>query len=217
MVMDRVPVGSKSRGPVYNHLSDGGGNNIELRTSPSLYAPYKDNTTGSDIGLLNGHENHPSARFRSSTTSPHLALQQAPSLEPSSHSAEKKEFVEEPEETRSSNSRHKGSWWPEIISWIISFLCMVAVVVVLLRYNKGPLPEWWFGMTLNTFLTIMSITATTVLAVPLANGISQLKWIHFYERKAPIVDMQIYDDASRGFWGSLYFLKAMCFDHLHGG
>ncbi|KAI1081460.1 hypothetical protein F5B20DRAFT_65613 [Whalleya microplaca] len=49
------------------------------------------------------------------------------------------------------------------------------------------------------------------MLVPVASCISQLKWSHFSLYPRRLVDLQLFDSASRGPWGSAVFLWNLCF------
>jgi Protein of unknown function (DUF3176) len=108
----------------------------------------------------------------------------------------------------SGSSKHLngGSWTVEIISFVIALLSLAAVVGVLVHYNGKPLPSWPTGMTLNTLIALLTAIANAGLASPLQQGLSQLKWINFKRESRPLTDMEAFDDASRGIWGSIRLL-----------
>ncbi|KAE8448337.1 hypothetical protein EG329_009581 [Mollisiaceae sp. DMI_Dod_QoI] len=53
-------------------------------------------------------------------------------------------------------------------------------------------------ITLNTIIALLTAVANGTLAVPLSNGISQLKWDQFKKNSTPLTDMDLFDQASRG-------------------
>jgi hypothetical protein len=96
-------------------------------------------------------------------------------------------------------------WQWEFGAFIFSMGCFAAVVGVLASYNTRSLASWnfVFGITLNTLVAILSTLSRTALLVPVASCISQLKWIHLVTAPRSLRDVQVFDDASRGPWGSL--------------
>ena len=104
-----------------------------------------------------------------------------------------------------SGSFHWGDWRWEIASALFSFLCVVAIIIILKVYQERPLSNWHFvhNITLNTVVALLSTLSRTALIVPVASCLSQLKWIHLVRSPRPLREMQIFDDASRGPWGSL--------------
>jgi Protein of unknown function (DUF3176) len=108
----------------------------------------------------------------------------------------------------SEGSKHLdgGSWTVEIISFILALLSLAAVVGVLVHYNEESMPNWPSGMTLNTLIALLTAIANAALTSPLQQGLSQLKWITFKKESRPLTDMEAFDDASRGMWGSIRLL-----------
>lgn len=108
----------------------------------------------------------------------------------------------------SGSSKHLngGSWTVEIICFAIALSALAAVIGVLAHYNRKPMPEWPTGITLNTLIAILTAIANAALATPLQQGLSQLKWINFKRESRPLTDMEVFDDASRGIWGSIKLL-----------
>lgn len=100
----------------------------------------------------------------------------------------------------------KGSWFLEIITILISWAAVGAIMGVLARYNGAALPEWPYYITLNALIALLATIATACMGVSLQSGLSQLKWIRFKESKAPLSDMEAFDEASRGTWGALKLL-----------
>lgn len=108
--------------------------------------------------------------------------------------------------TESSQTSHFQAW-----SWEISSLCCGLVflllnVVILSIINGQPLKPWiLFGHSIspNTLISIFSTLSKTSITLPLAEGLSQLKWTYFRQRSHPVVHMQLFDEASRGPWGAL--------------
>lgn len=77
---------------------------------------------------------------------------------------------------------------------------------VVSRYNGRTLPDWPHDITLNALIALLATFANATISVCLASGISQAKWIRFKQEAAPLSDMEVFDEASRGSWGSLKLL-----------
>lgn len=101
-------------------------------------------------------------------------------------------------------------WLLEIVSWIISAICMTAIVAVLVVLRDQPVAKWPFtniGLTLNAFVSILSRVAGAALLLPVAEAIGQLKWSWFIKGQSKKMwDFEMFDNASRGPWGSLLLL-----------
>lgn len=106
----------------------------------------------------------------------------------------------------SSTNLGGGSWLLEIISLLASISAIAAIVGVLAHFNGQSLPHWPEQITLNTLVALLSALATASIAAPLSSGLSQLKWIRFKGPHRPLTDMVLFDDASRGFYGSIKLL-----------
>jgi hypothetical protein len=110
--------------------------------------------------------------------------------------------------TRSGNVLKR--WLLEIISWIFSLACMVAIVAVLASLQDQKLTKWWIaektGLTLNAYISVLSKMAGAALILPVSEALGQLKWSWFLNHSKQMWDYEIFDNASRGPWGSLLLL-----------
>ncbi|KAJ4394984.1 hypothetical protein N0V91_011131 [Didymella pomorum] len=101
-------------------------------------------------------------------------------------------------------------WLLEIISWLFSAICMAAVIGVLIYLRDDPLSKWALaektGLTLNTYISILSKMAGAALILPVSEALGQLKWSWFLEHSKQMWDFEIFDNASRGPWGSMLLL-----------
>jgi hypothetical protein len=98
-------------------------------------------------------------------------------------------------------------WLLEIISWLLSAACMAGIIVVLVVYKDKSIPNWPLGLTLNAYISVLSKIATAALLLPVSEALGQLKWSWFNKDKSTkLWDFEIFDNASRGPWGSLHLL-----------
>ena len=100
-------------------------------------------------------------------------------------------------------------WAWELLSSTFSLACISAVVIILLCIQNKPLESWKFPLQPNTLVSIFSTLSKSALLVAVAEGISQLKWIYFRERRHRLYDLQVFEYASRGPWGSLTLLAVL--------
>ena len=99
-----------------------------------------------------------------------------------------------------------NEWWLwEFLGWFISLIAMVALVMILNKYNGRALPEWPRNISLNSVMSLFTTVFKSTLLIPVVEGISQLKWCLFH-RSQVLQEMERYDIASRGPYGSLWFL-----------
>ncbi|KAF2736279.1 hypothetical protein EJ04DRAFT_575428 [Polyplosphaeria fusca] len=103
-------------------------------------------------------------------------------------------------------------WLVEIISWSLSALCMAAIIIVLHFYQHQPLPRWPLGLTLNAYISVLAKVASAALLLPVSEALGQLKWNWFqtkknkYKESKKMWDFELFDNASRGPWGSFMLL-----------
>ncbi|KAF6814700.1 hypothetical protein CSOJ01_03923 [Colletotrichum sojae] len=96
-----------------------------------------------------------------------------------------------------------NGWWLEIFCCWLSIACVAALAVFLKAYDDQPLPEWPSGITVNTVVALLSTVTRTAFTIPVAEGLSQCKWNWFKQKPRPLSDLDLFDQASRGPWGSL--------------
>lgn len=89
-----------------------------------------------------------------------------------------------------------------ILGSVASFVAMV----VLLRIFDGRVVFTWNSVTLNTIVSILSLTIKATLAYVLAECMAQWKWILFAREARSLMDFERIDAATRGPLGSLRVL-----------
>jgi hypothetical protein len=82
---------------------------------------------------------------------------------------------------------------------------MGAIVGVLIFLRDEKLPKWPLGLTLNSYISILSKIAGAALLLPTTEALGQLKW-GWFQKPRKMVDFEIFDEASRGPWGSLMLI-----------
>jgi len=176
---------------------------VRLDTIPSLQVPSINEKTPIS------YYNHPGLGIN--------GLPKPPSIEISPPNYEKQDDVpniaQRIEETLwrySASGNTLKRWLLEVISWLFSAVCMAAVIGVLIRLQDEPLTKWVLaektGLTLNTYISILSKMAGAALILPVSEALGQLKWSWFLEHSKQMWDFEIFDNASRGPWGSLLLL-----------
>jgi hypothetical protein len=108
---------------------------------------------------------------------------------------------------------HSNNWWLfEVFAATISVLAMLTLIGVLHVYNGRVVQRLHLGITLNGLVAALSTICRTALMIPVTAGISQAKW-HWFSPKAGkrnpearLRDLETFDSASRGTWGSLKLL-----------
>ncbi|KAH9896178.1 hypothetical protein F4778DRAFT_745371 [Xylariomycetidae sp. FL2044] len=96
-------------------------------------------------------------------------------------------------------------WLAEIASLLLGIVLIIALAAVLRAYDGKVAPR--FGavfnssLTLNTIVAILSTGSKAALLYPVAECISQLKWIWFSKDYRKLSHMSTFDSASRGIVG----------------
>ncbi|KAI9788937.1 MAG: hypothetical protein M1835_001998 [Candelina submexicana] len=110
------------------------------------------------------------------------------------------------------------NWWLwEILSLVTSVGATAGIVGVLIYFDGRPLPSWPYSITLNALISVLATISKAALLLPISEALSQLKWLWFRVGRKPLDDFDIFDQASRGPWGSarLFFrLRARHFASL---
>lgn len=101
-------------------------------------------------------------------------------------------------------------WLLELLSWVFSALCMGAIIGVLIHLQDDKLSNWTLdkrtGLTLNAYISVLSKMAGASLILPVSEALGQLKWSWFLQHSKQMWDFEIFDNASRGPWGSFLLL-----------
>ncbi|EQB54321.1 hypothetical protein CGLO_05859 [Colletotrichum gloeosporioides Cg-14] len=98
------------------------------------------------------------------------------------------------------------AWWQEVLLCFASVALVTTLASVLLQSDNQGLPQWPLGLTLNTVVALLSSLARSAFLIPVAESISQLKWL-WYRKERSLNDFQDFDKASRGAWGAIQLLK----------
>jgi hypothetical protein len=123
---------------------------------------------------------------------------------------------------RLNSGQTKFSWTWQIASAVISVAGLLAIVAVLLSIQHNPrLASWTLSssskvsrvissnISPNTLIAIFAAISKAALLVAVADCIGQLKWIRFEEKSHLLKELEVYDEATRGPWGSLKLLFTM--------
>ncbi|KLU86477.1 hypothetical protein MAPG_05489 [Magnaporthiopsis poae ATCC 64411] len=99
----------------------------------------------------------------------------------------------------------RDGWFIEMAALVFSVLCLGGIVGVLVAISNRPVREWAAvtGITPNAVISLLSTLCKTALLMPVASCIGQLKWRHFDSEPRRLVDLDVFDGASRGPAGAL--------------
>jgi Protein of unknown function (DUF3176) len=106
------------------------------------------------------------------------------------------------------------SWALECLAISISILALVGIAIMLGVYNRKPLSSWSHVISLNTALSTLGTVMKGFMMIPIGSCLGQLKWLWYAKDKRTLHDFQIFDQASRGPWGSTMLLFRLKFWHL---
>lgn len=112
-------------------------------------------------------------------------------------------YSPQPRRRRQTLVKHLKIWAPEACWCFVAIIILVVLIILLLAYDNVSMPEWPLSLTLNTVVALLATLCRFVVAIPIAEGISQLKWNWFAVRPRPIKALYAFDQASRGPVGSL--------------
>ncbi|KAF2142326.1 uncharacterized protein K452DRAFT_358148 [Aplosporella prunicola CBS 121167] len=114
--------------------------------------------------------------------------------------------TERPRVMRKSMKSAINDWWfTEFCAWTISATALAVVIGTIGVADGNLLHDLPIKITLNSFIAFMTTIMKATVLIPVAEGISQLKWLRFQE-SGILSDIQTFDEASRGLWGSLKLL-----------
>ncbi|KAK2800692.1 hypothetical protein FQN50_008002 [Emmonsiellopsis sp. PD_5] len=97
---------------------------------------------------------------------------------------------------------------PELLALGGSSLAFVAMVALLSFFDDRPIFVW-YGVTLNTLVSILSAAIKAAVIFAISECISQWKWILFSRDERLLIDFERMDSASRGPLGGINVLWKM--------
>lgn len=103
---------------------------------------------------------------------------------------------------RSLNRSQRDSWvhrfwfW-EVFSILGALIALAAMVITLVLHQDKPLPKWPSAITINALIAVFSAILKACVVMPIAESISQLKWLWF-QKARPLRNFEQWDLASRG-------------------
>lgn len=116
---------------------------------------------------------------------------------------------------------HVGAWRLEIAGLVLALVAVACLGGVFARFDGEALAEWPSrAVTLNAVVAVLVTVGTAGMSVALASGMGQMKWVRFKQGRAPLSDLEYFDEASRGAWGGLGLLFRMrggCVFPISGG
>ena len=102
-----------------------------------------------------------------------------------------------------------SSWPLEISAAALSIACVAGMVALLVALDGKPYVPWRIlgaAITPNSLLSILSTLSKSALLLAVAEGLGQLKWNYFRQKSRGLLDLQVFDEATRGPFGALKLL-----------
>ncbi|KAK6005885.1 hypothetical protein QM012_007527 [Aureobasidium pullulans] len=100
------------------------------------------------------------------------------------------------------------SWQQETWAIIFSVACLIAVAVIMAWIDGKKLSVWHWAIQPNAVISVLIVSSKAALMISTASCVSQLKWTHFQKKPRTLKDLEGFDDASRGAYGSLCLLMS---------
>jgi len=107
--------------------------------------------------------------------------------------------------SRGMNTSLDSTWIPEFLAIFGSILSLTGVAILLAIFDNKKIFHF-YGVTLNSLVSLLSTVSKGWLMLVLAEAISQWKWILFSSRRRLLIDFNTIDIASRGPLGSFWLL-----------
>lgn len=100
-------------------------------------------------------------------------------------------------------------WALEIASCIGGLVALFCIVGVLLKYDGSAIPEWPYGITINSVLSWIVLVFNAFMLGTIATCFGQMAWVNFSSpTDKPLSDVSSYHWASRGAIGCVAFIWA---------
>jgi len=119
-------------------------------------------------------------------------------------------------------------WEWELTAAVLSVCALAAIVGVLVAFDQRPVPDLPSGLTvtdicpehihsaflsnfgflcqINAIISFLSTLAKSSLTLTLAAALRQERWLWFIDRPRPLGNIDDFEEASRGPYGSLILL-----------
>lgn len=168
----------------------------------SRYSSLRQDDQGHEM-TQSDQRDHAHGRSRTNASSPGDIVEPDVSFEEVSNQAKRKR-----NHTRRFQARQPGRlivWRYELACCVLFLAAFCAIVATLLPFEHRELPQWKYGLSLNSVVSIYVVILRASMLLVASQCLSQLKWLWFRDEHK-LLDIASYDDASRGPLGSLKFL-----------
>ena len=97
-------------------------------------------------------------------------------------------------------------WRWELFTWSLGTVASLTFTALLFCFRDQPVDRWKSEVQMTAIIAALSQTAQSALLVPIASCIGQLKWTWFQKKPRGLINLEQYDQASRGPEGSMKLL-----------
>ncbi|KAM0304046.1 hypothetical protein ACHAO8_011474 [Botrytis cinerea] len=104
------------------------------------------------------------------------------------------------------NTLSSNAWGLEILTSIASLVIFCIIVIIFIRMDNKPLTDWPFSISINAIVSILTTICSAAMMHNVSSFISQLKWLHFKKKQNRLCNLEHFDGASRGPYGSIILL-----------
>ncbi|GES64543.1 hypothetical protein AAWM_03962 [Aspergillus terreus] len=112
--------------------------------------------------------------------------------------------------------RETSDWFAWELGGVVASAGLLAAMLVLLGVcDQQPQPTWPH-ISLNAVISVLSTLSKASLVFSVGESLGQLKWVWFNQQERPLLDLQSFDRASRGAWGSLGLVWTQRARHFAG-
>jgi len=77
-------------------------------------------------------------------------------------------------------------------------LSRTAIIIILRVFDGKRQPDLVLGFTINSILQYLTSFTKICFLVPVTEALCQLRWLWFSSQPRPLIDFEVYDEATRG-------------------
>ena len=104
-------------------------------------------------------------------------------------------------------------WWEEVLACFVSVAAIVATFATFYHYQNTPSTAWPQSISINALLSVYLLLLRVGVAAILATGLARQKW-NWFGSERPLYDIALFDEATRGAYGSLILLQRIHVQHF---
>ena len=101
----------------------------------------------------------------------------------------------------------------ELLGLLFSAAGLIAIAIILRMYDGKQRPTW--SISLNAIVAVLSAIVNVGALYSVTHAVNQLKWVWFSEKERKLADIQVFDSASRGVFGSVALLLHLRARYAH--